>query len=229
MAGKVPPFIDDLNWFPHFSHQQCLLTAGSPHKNLILTGHEGGPPSGFCLEPLHAKHPSRKQDNSLEKKRRWRSKSAAGTKPSSKLCAGHHVGCSKPFFPQGLILRWTGMNPSSFLNSERCRGCLMFFQVNFAPLRRVAGSECLASNPWTWPLDLPAIRRHHRPWLEHSRAGFRGHVSNTKSVPKNSQWMGWRQKFKGKRCFVYICFLMFLYQQWHGFSCRFFPSTNPMK
>ena len=89
------------------------------------------------------------------------------------------------------------------------------FQVNFAPLRRVAGSECLASNPWTWPLDLPAIRRHHRPWLEHSRAGFRGHVSNTKSVPKNSQWMGWRQNLKETMFVTYV--FNVLYQQWHGF------------
>lgn len=111
--------------FPIFPTNNVCLPQGHRTKTWFWLVMKVAP-SGFCLEPLHAKHPSRKQDNSLEKNRRWRSK----VQPAQTLfkpCVGHHVGCSEPFFPQGLILRWTGMNPSSFLNSERCRGCLMFF------------------------------------------------------------------------------------------------------
>ena len=220
---ESPPFTDDLHWFPHFSHQQCLFTAGSPHKNLILTGHEGGP---VRLLPgttsCQTSQPQTRQF--IRKKSTMAEQSAAGTNPLQTLrgssCWLFRTIFSARFDPE--------MNRNeSLIISQFWELPWMFdvLRVSFAPLRRVAGSECLASNPWTWPLDLPAIRRHHRPRLEHSRASFRGHVSNTKSVPKNIQWMGWRQNLK-ETMFGTSVFNV-LYQQWHGFPVGFpFSQSN---
>ena len=170
-------------------------------------------PSGFCLEPLHAKHPSRKQDNSLEKNDDGGAK-CSRHKPSSNSARVIMLVVPNHFFRKV----WSWDEPE-------------WIPHHFSILRDAVDVWCFsgqlctfATRCWIWMLGIKSVNLASRSTCHSSSSSalagafqgrLSGHVSNTKSVPKNSQWMGWRQNLKETMFVTYV--FNVLYQQWHGF------------